>query len=234
MHHTQIGRNGTYVFAEYNRIAASAARCIITIATSAATDLFDFFRNYFVLRSTSAFIGSFDGGLLLLPEFFGGCSYFSSRLRSSRFSLSSLSIFRLSEHISACWESIVPRNTFSSDNSPAKVEYMSLTCCFTDTKIAILSDIHKQNHYYFDDTQRIILKLLLTDLIVFDSLNSYPSERAVNLSDSRGRSGLRCGCPLRRVSCAGAICLCRLCVRLCRLNRRPRHGGVFPCASRRC
>ncbi len=50
---------------------------------------------------------------------------------------------------------------------------MSLTCFFTDTKIAILSDIHKQNHYYFDDTQRIILKLLLTDLIVFDSLNSY-------------------------------------------------------------
>ncbi len=37
----------------------------------------------------------------------------------------------------------------------------------------ILSDIHKQNHYYFDDTQRIILKLLLTELIVFDSLNSY-------------------------------------------------------------
>ncbi len=33
-----------------------------------------------------------------------------------------------------------------------------------------------QNHYYFDDTQRIILKLLLTDLIVFDSLNSYKQE----------------------------------------------------------
>ena len=70
-------------------------------------------------------------------------------------------------------ESIVPRNSFSSDNSPAKVEFMSLTCCFTDIKIAVLSDIHKQNHYYFGDTQRIILKLLLTDLIVFDSLNSY-------------------------------------------------------------
>ncbi len=57
---------------------------------------------------------------------------------------------------------------------------MSLTCCFTDTKIAILSDIHKQNHYYFDDTQRIILKLLLTDLIVFDSLNSYYKLKEVN------------------------------------------------------
>ena len=63
-----------------------------------------------VRRSTSDFIGSFDGGVLLLPEFFGVLSYFSRRLRNSRFSFSSLSALRLSEHISACCESTILRN----------------------------------------------------------------------------------------------------------------------------
>jgi len=40
LHHAQIGCNGTYVFAEDNSITAPATRCIITIATSAATDFF--------------------------------------------------------------------------------------------------------------------------------------------------------------------------------------------------
>ena len=84
-----------------------------------------------------------DGGVLLLPESFGGFSNFSRRLRNSRFSFSSLSTLRLSERFSAYKESTVFLNDWSSDKSPASVSDMSLTCCFTDTKIAILSDMCK-------------------------------------------------------------------------------------------
>lgn len=108
-----------------------------------AESLSDFWRSDFVRRSTSDFIGYFDGGVLLLPESFGGFSYFSKRLRNSRFSFSSLSILWESEHISSCYESMVRCISPSYSNSPRRISVISLTGCFTDVKIVILFESAK-------------------------------------------------------------------------------------------
>ena len=48
----------------------------------------DGLRNNLVRRIISAFISSFEGGVLLLPEVLGGSSYVDRRRRSSSFSFS--------------------------------------------------------------------------------------------------------------------------------------------------
>lgn len=60
----------------------------------------DGLRKDFVRRISSSFRDSLDGGVLLLPEFFGGSSYLERRLRSSSISLSFFSRRRFRSRIS--------------------------------------------------------------------------------------------------------------------------------------
>ena len=117
----------------------------------------DGLRRDFVRRTISSLICSFDGGVLLLPEFLGGSSYFERRLRSSSFSLSFFLSIRFRSRISlrcpwlvrliwqivACCESMVfCIDSICADN-PRSTSAMSLTCCLTDTKIQYLFDFTK-------------------------------------------------------------------------------------------
>ena len=105
--------------------------------------LSDFYRWDFVRRATWAGMLSLAGGVPLLLESFEGLSYFSSRMRSSRFSLSNLSVLRLSWHISTNWESTVSRNDWISATRLESVSFMSLTFFFTDIKITKIFELTK-------------------------------------------------------------------------------------------
>src|SRR5574344_584416 len=126
-------------------------------------------RNVLVRRMASAFMVSFEGGVLLLPEFFPGLSYLASSSRSILFSFLKLrislcraSVLRLRLQISVCCELIVSRINRISSVMVSSTSDMSVTFSFTGTKVRKISETTELIDNYFRDILLIIRLLKKT------------------------------------------------------------------------
>lgn len=109
----------------------------------------DGLRNDLVRRMISAFIGSFEGGVPLLPGVIGGSSCLDRSRWSSPFS------FFLPECLSKrpdFLESDPARPVNLTNGHILRIDgpLMSLTCCFTGIKMKKLSDPTNYKHIFFE------------------------------------------------------------------------------------
>src|SRR5574344_2544990 len=101
-------------------------------------------RNDLVRRTTSSFILSLQGGVLLLSLSFVGSSYFDRRFLNSLFSLVRRSFARVRLQIIVCCSSMVLRIEETSLVSFSSTADMSVTCLFIDAKVRKISGIYKK------------------------------------------------------------------------------------------
>src|SRR5574344_2466260 len=101
-------------------------------------------RNDLVRRTTSSFILSLPGGVLLLPLSFVGSSYFDRRFLNSLFSLVRRSFARVRLQIFVCCSSMVLRIDETSFVSFSSTADMSVTCLCIDTKVRKILGIYKK------------------------------------------------------------------------------------------